>query len=98
AAEMALAGGLGCEIDLDVLPAPADLPVDARLFAESCTRFLVEVEPGQEAAFADAMKPHPAARVGRVGGGVVRFLTAGRAAAEIGVAEAHRAWSAPLAW
>ena len=48
AAEMAFAGGLGVAIDAGKCPCPADA-VDpaARLFSESNTRFLCEVEPAQ---------------------------------------------------
>ena len=43
---MAIAGGLGLEIDVrDVPVAEPDLADATRLFAESPTRFLVEVTP-----------------------------------------------------
>ncbi len=55
AAEMAFAGDLGLELDLAAvgcapLPMGCD-PEAVRLFSESCTRFLVEVEPQHEVAF-----------------------------------------------
>jgi len=52
AAEMCLAGELGVDIDLtavDVPELPQGYDRDATLlFSESCTRFLVEVEPGKK--------------------------------------------------
>lgn len=73
AAEMAFAGGLGLELELARVPAgelPAGHDRDAALlFSESCTRFLVEVEPGRAAAFEAALAGEPAiplAAVGRV--------------------------------
>jgi phosphoribosylformylglycinamidine synthase len=63
AAEMAFAGDLGLELDLAALPfdpgdgGGADYDTDAtKLFSESCTRFLVEVEPGCAAAFEARMR------------------------------------------
>ncbi|MHC4200022.1 MAG: AIR synthase-related protein, partial [Planctomycetota bacterium] len=66
AAEMAFAGGLGCEIDLAGAPVDGELGDAARLFSESNSRYLVEVEPAKEKAFAGALGGVPAARVGRV--------------------------------
>ena len=41
---MAMAGGCGLEIDLDRMPVKQKgLPAGTRLFAESPTRFLIEV-------------------------------------------------------
>ena len=62
AAEMAFAGDLGLSLDLarvplaPVSPERGDLPgaydpVATRLFSESCTRFLVEVDPAQASDF-----------------------------------------------
>jgi phosphoribosylformylglycinamidine synthase len=49
-AEMALAGRLGAEIDLQVVPADSDV-TGALLFGESAGRFLVEVAPEKEDEF-----------------------------------------------
>lgn len=55
AAEMAFAGDLGLELDLAQVPcAPLDAgfdPTSVRLYSESCTRWLVEVEPAEAEAF-----------------------------------------------
>ncbi len=51
-AEMAFAGGLGASIDLASVDAASDL---VGLFAESNSRFLVEVAPENQAAFESAM-------------------------------------------
>ncbi|RMF02358.1 MAG: phosphoribosylformylglycinamidine synthase subunit PurL, partial [Chloroflexi bacterium] len=67
AAEMALAGGLGLEIQLDAVPvaAGADHPL-ITLFSESNSRWLVEVEPAQAAAFETEMAGCTIAQIGRV--------------------------------
>ena len=51
-AEMCMAGGLGCDVDLsavdhDDFPSNYD-PTTTLLFSESCSRFLVECEPGKK--------------------------------------------------
>ena len=65
AAEMALAGGLGCDLD-SLFDKAGDLPPRAVLFSESPSRFLVEVTPKNAAAFAEAMAGQPCRAVGRV--------------------------------
>jgi phosphoribosylformylglycinamidine synthase len=70
AAEMAFAGDLGLELELERVPlAPLPAGCDARataLFSESCTRFLVEVAPQHAAAFEARFEDLDLARVGRV--------------------------------
>jgi phosphoribosylformylglycinamidine synthase len=70
AAEMVLAGELGLEIELDRIPCTdggerCDRDT-LRLFSESCTRFLVEVEPERAAAFEAEFAGLDCARAGRV--------------------------------
>ncbi|MCK6446372.1 MAG: phosphoribosylformylglycinamidine synthase subunit PurL [Planctomycetes bacterium] len=70
AAEMAFAGRLGVELSLSAVPT-AELPANydpnaTRLFSESCTRFLVEVEEAHAAAFERALAGRDFARVGSV--------------------------------
>ncbi|MBI2921116.1 MAG: phosphoribosylformylglycinamidine synthase subunit PurL [Planctomycetes bacterium] len=85
AAEMAIAGGLGCALILDSVPAPEGLPWDAALFSESCTRFLVEVDRAREGDFARAFLAHPAARVGEVTSSpIVRFFRLSRGSYALG--------------
>jgi len=66
AAEMAIAGRLG--LDLDPARAPVTEPLSEAelLFSESPSRFLVEVDPDHEAEFAALFEGLPVARVGRV--------------------------------
>jgi phosphoribosylformylglycinamidine synthase len=69
AAEMAFAGELGLELDLARVPS-AELAQGDRdamlLFSESCTRFLVEVDPALQTAFEQALAGCDCSRVGRV--------------------------------
>ena len=70
AAEMCLAGGLGMDLDLSQLDHeeyPADYDEAATLlFSESCTRFLIEVEPGKKFNLQTKLMGHPATPLGRV--------------------------------
>ena len=76
AAEMAFAGGLGLELELARVPfASADPsgksrsgfdPESARLYSESCSRFLVEVAEGSAASFEKAFAGLPCAEIARV--------------------------------
>jgi phosphoribosylformylglycinamidine synthase len=70
AAECAFAGELGLELDLAAVPAAAAPPgydADAMLlFSESCTRFLVEVDPEHAADFEERLAGLPCAAVGEV--------------------------------
>ncbi len=95
AAEMALAGRLGLELDLAPLPR-ADLVTrdDVALFAESNARFLVEVAPGDAAAFEEALGERHWACLGRVveeAGLLVRGLQ-GSVVVDCALADLVRAW------
>lgn len=66
-AEMAIAGNLGLEADLSLAPRNGDALSDvALLFAESPTRYLVEVAPSDADAFERLMGGIPHVRIGRV--------------------------------
>ena len=66
-AEMAFAGGFGIEADLRGLPKAEDLHrIDAQLFSESNSRYLVEVAPGNYDAFARSMLDLPFGNLGKV--------------------------------
>ena len=99
AAESAIAGGVGVEIELSKVPGPASRD-DRRLWSESPSRFLVEVEPARAEEFArrTAAAGVAAAAIGRVtetprvvvrGGG-------GREVASVEVAACAAAWRGAL--
>jgi len=96
--EMCMAGGLGADVDLSVIdhePYPAGYDVDATLlFSESCTRFLVEVEPGKKFNFQTKMMGVPCIPIGRLSGGTrvkVKGVD-GRSVIDISIAEARAAF------
>jgi phosphoribosylformylglycinamidine synthase len=66
AAEMALAGGYGMELDLRKVPNKAVNRNDFMLFSESNSRFLVEVPEKTKNDFEDVMKGKICAEIGKV--------------------------------
>jgi phosphoribosylformylglycinamidine synthase II len=69
AAEMAFAGGLGVQVDVRTIPVNEySLPPIVRLFSESNTRFLCEVEAKHAAAFEQELADVACARIGEVTG------------------------------
>lgn len=94
AAEMALAGGLGLELDLRAAPREASAD-DAMvvLFGESPTRFLVEVRPADTTAFESALAGFAHARIGWVTDGELAITgLAGESLVRLPVAELKAAW------
>jgi phosphoribosylformylglycinamidine synthase len=100
AAEMALAGGLGVELDLAAVPTTDNSVGDqARLFAESAGRLLVEVAPDKYDAFMRIVKDCPVGEVGRVTG-TGRVVIKGQAGTVIDLpaADAKAAWQKTFDW
>jgi phosphoribosylformylglycinamidine synthase len=95
-AEMAFAGELGASIDLSEVPRSSDASRDdITLFSESNTRFLVEVVPGQVAAFQAALGDVPHARIGEFNSSA-RLTVNGSNPIDISIQELKSAWQAPL--
>jgi phosphoribosylformylglycinamidine synthase len=97
AAEMALAGRLGLDLDLATLPCSGVERDDAALFAESSGRFLVEVAPEDAAAFERALDGRPLACLGWVArdGALQVRGQRGNVVIECAVGELVRAWQSP---
>ena len=101
AAEMAMAGRLGITLDADRV-GPADgLPDAAKLFAESNTRFLVEVAAENEAAVTEwfAGQAVPLRKLGEVESAPrVRISVAGRPLIDESIDHLLNRWQSPLNW
>jgi phosphoribosylformylglycinamidine synthase subunit PurSL len=95
-AEMAFAGGVG----VDVTTLPGDLPDEVKLFSESCSRFVVEVNPGDAAAFEACFAGLPLAKVGvTVAELRVRIAgTGGEWLVWAKLSELKESWQKPLRW
>ncbi len=100
-AEMAFAGGLGAEVSLQAMVRSSELErSDWALFAESNSRFVVEVTPGNEAAFQAAFAGLACARIGAVVA-EPRLRIRGLAAEPLvdeSVDQLKRSWQETLRW
>ncbi len=99
-AEMAFAGGIGADIiHLAELPGTANLDDTTRLFSESLTRFVLEVQPEYEAELQQHFSGLPWARLGvtvaeprlRIAGSAGEWLIWAK------LSELKEAWQKPLA-
>ena len=109
-AEMAFAGGLGAEIATDEIgleipqegdDAELDLNflIAAMLFSESNTRFIVEIEPSNVAAFQSAMGEVDVQRIGKViEEPMLTIETAHNVVVESDLATLKSAWQGTLDW
>jgi phosphoribosylformylglycinamidine synthase len=100
---MAFAGGLGMVIDLAGVPTDQDYSGDTenvlKLFAESNTRFLIEVAPENCSAFEQALDEVTFARIGMIteedqlvvnNDGEILLTTP--------IGQLKEAWQSPLRW
>ncbi|HUT29363.1 MAG TPA: phosphoribosylformylglycinamidine synthase subunit PurL [Sedimentisphaerales bacterium] len=100
-AEVAFAGGLGIEADLRGLAKSDDcVRVDAQLFGESNSRYIVEVEPDRYDAFVKLMLNLPFGQIGKVTEGKKLVIKAadGRTVIESDIDSLKAAWQGPLNW
>jgi phosphoribosylformylglycinamidine synthase subunit PurSL len=98
AAEMAIAGGHGLEIDVcDVPVAEPGLSGSTKLFAESPTRFLLEVSPADAPALESLLGRTPHARIGRVlDSPHLRVWSRGEVVIDANIETLRSRWQAPL--
>ncbi len=100
-AEMAFAGGLGIEADLQGLPLSKDCTrADAQLFSESNSRYVVEVEPRHYDAFAKRMLNLPFGQIGKVttGSKLVIRSQDGKNVIDAEIDILKEAWKKTLDW
>jgi phosphoribosylformylglycinamidine synthase len=96
AAEMALAGQFGLELDLDSMIDDQCDPVVA-LFSESNTRFLIEVSEGDESQFESLMAGIETRRLGKVVEGTsVKFTQGDSVVLEDNWQQLREIWQRPL--
>lgn len=102
AAEMAMAGRLGVSLDAAAVGGESDgLSAAAKLFAESNTRFLLEVAPDQEAAVAElfAEATVPLRKLGQVeANDRVRISLDGKLLIDAEIDSLLQRWKNPLNW
>lgn len=91
-AEMCIGGGMGADIDLDPMEGLAD---DAKLFSESCSRWLVEVDADRSSEFEKAMGA-VAQRIGEAGGKELTISSGEEILISLRVEAMERAWKNAL--
>ncbi len=96
AAEMALAGDLGLDLDMNATPVRGTIDVTARLFAESPCRYLLEVREQDAPAVKRLLADLPHAVIGRVNNSP--RLTVKQASINVEVESLRRAWRGTLDW
>jgi len=101
AAEMAFAGGLGVQVDLNNVLLGENIDRDDYvLFSESNTRFLVEIAPEDKTDFEKLMANADCAQIGQVTSDkIVKVLgRGGKALVSAGITTLKEAWQKPLRW
>lgn len=94
-AEMCLAGRVGAAVELNAVPGAAEIGQDSvLLFSESLCRFIVEVQPGNAAAFETLLEGIPCARIGQVVPSDTLLIRgcAGGEAVQLNVTTLEEAW------
>jgi phosphoribosylformylglycinamidine (FGAM) synthase-like enzyme len=100
-AEMAFAGGLGIEADLRGLPCSKNCSrIDIRLFSESNSRYIVEVEPDKYNEFAKMMLNLPFGQIGKVTEDKTLVIKAqdGKTVIEADIVTLKQAWQKTFDW
>jgi len=97
-AEMAFAGALGMEVDLRQVPCSGVDRNDVLLFSESQSRFVVTVQPKNQAAFEDCLKGNAFSKVGMVvkGSNFQVIGLNGRGVVRADIFDLKEAWQRPL--
>jgi phosphoribosylformylglycinamidine synthase len=101
ACEMALGGRLSLRVDLDKVEGPITLPPERRLFSESQSRILLEVERARLHDLKANLGSAPFAVIGEVvapdtRGARVEFLHGGKVWCSASLTEIEQAWKRPL--
>lgn len=101
AAEMAFSGGLGMDLFLSEVPYKGkDLRDDFILFAESNSRFIVEVEKKKKKAFERMLKGLPFGLIGCVSENkdFKVFRLNGKPCVKVNIVRLKESWQKPLRW
>ena len=97
AAEMAIGGKLGVDVDVSRIAVEGDLDATTRLFSESQSRLLLEVDVDDLGALSESLGDAPHAVVGEVtAAAVIRYRADDTKLAELEVGDAEAAWKRPL--
>jgi len=98
-AKMAMAGELGAELDLDMVPRDADLKIAEIVFSESQSRFIVTMPPERSRNFENIFGYEDFAIIGKVVRDPALVFKAGRESlCRVPVLELKQNYKKPLGW
>jgi len=100
-AEMAFSGGFGILADLKGLPKSSDcVALASQLFSESCSRYIVEVEPAKFNDFAKLMLGAAFGQIGKVieNKNLIIKDSLGKTVVDVAIDNLKNAWQKPLKW
>lgn len=99
-AEMAFAGGLGVDADVNDIAASEDCKTGfAKLFSESNSRYVMEISEGNFDKVMEIFAGLPFGKVGQVtDSGKVKIDDAGSNVIDLNISEIKEAWQKPLDW
>ncbi len=89
---MCIGGNCGAEIDITNI---SDIRNDFKLFAESNTRWLLEVKPGKESEFEDKINV-PLYKIGKVGGSNLKIIDGERTLIDLNIKDIKSTWGEAL--
>ncbi len=96
-AQIAFAGDLGLEVDLNLVPAAKSIRRDAILYSESASRFLVTVFAERKEEFELIMAGNIFGRIGKVADGQILLVTSGkRTVISENVLRLKKSWQRPF--
>lgn len=94
AAEMAFAGDVGLRVDLATLPTDGEVDLVAAAFAETPSRYMLEVKPSDLEAITTLLGPVAWACIGTLTNGTtVEVMNGDDAIASMELSDLHAAWS-----
>jgi len=98
-AEMVIGGRLGAELDLEKIIRKGKMGQDELLFAESNSRFIIEVEEKKEKLFEKSIEDIPSAQVGKVvNSNELTLFKKGKKVLELGIEEMLNKWKERIVW
>jgi len=95
---VAMAGGVGMEVDLSLVPTAGELSTGQRLYSESCGRFIITVAPENRKRFEELFSESKVGCVGKVteAPSFVILEAEGKTLVEENIFSLKKAWKGPF--
>jgi phosphoribosylformylglycinamidine synthase II len=97
-AEMCFAGGIGAEIDISNVPISGEVYEDAKLFSESQSRFVIEVESRKGQEFERIMKDCAHSKIGETKGDKLTIISGNKKLIDSDINELKKSWQGAFNW